>query len=95
MNDDLATIEQIASVQQICKAALAWKSQVDFYLQLTRELETANASLQRTVIDAERTITRLQRELADSKRENARLRADAKRSRSGHRRVQRRRGTAA
>lgn len=86
MNDDLATIEQIASVQQICKAALAWKSQVDFYLQLTRELEDANARLQRAVVDDERTITRLQRELADVTRERDRLRAVTRRAKSGQRR---------
>ena len=92
--DDIATLEQIASVQQICKAALAWKSQVDFYLQLTRELEAANAHLQLAIADDERTITRLQRELADAKLAAARAKAD-KRTRNGQRRGQRRRGTAA
>lgn len=95
MTDErLPTLDEIASVAQICKAALAWKSQVDFYLQLTRELEAANAHLQIAIADDERTITRLQRELADAKLAAARAKAD-KRTRNGQRRGQRRRGTAA
>ena len=90
----LPTLDEIASVAQICKAAIAYESQVRFYMALATELENANASLQHAVIDAERTITRLQRELADVTRERDRLRAVARRSRSGQRR-QRRNGARA
>lgn len=92
--DRLPTLDEIASVAQICKAALAYESQVRFYMALATELETANANLQRAVIDAERTITRLQRELADATRERDRLRAVSRRTRSGQRR-QRRNGARA
>lgn len=86
MSDPLPTIDQVISVAQICRAAIGWKSQLDFYRDQATELETANANLQRAVIDAERTITRLQRELADVTRERDRLRAVARRAKSGQRR---------
>jgi hypothetical protein len=82
----LPTLDEIASVAQICKAAIAYESQVRFYMALATELENANASLQHAVIDAERTITRLQRELADVTRERDRLRAVTRRAKSGQRR---------
>lgn len=91
---ELPTLQQITDVMQICKAAIAYESQVRFYMALATDLETANANLQRAVIEDERTITRLQRELADVTRERDRLRAEARRTSSGQRR-QRRNGARA
>lgn len=85
MSELLPTIDQVVSVAQICRAAIGWKAQLDFYREQAKELEAANASLQRAVIEDERTITRLQRELADVTRERDRLRAVTRRTQKGHR----------
>ena len=90
MSELLPTIDQVVSVAQSCRAAIGGKAQLDFYRDQAKELEAANASLQRAVIEDERTITRLQRELADVTRERDRLRAVARRAKSGQRRRARR-----